>query len=101
MEEEASTWPRYMAIARHASLGIMAICAMLVLRIFSRAKKKTAPHGVGAAKLPEAEGTAGLLTAGADAGEPLMLRKRIANALQSNPEQVRQLFSIWLEEKQE
>jgi len=101
MEEEASTWPRYIAIARHASLGIMAICAMLVLRIFSRAKKKTAPHGVGAAKLPEAEGTAGLLPAGADAGEPLMLRKRIANALQSNPEQVRQLFSIWLEEKQE
>ncbi|HUW17736.1 MAG TPA: flagellar basal-body MS-ring/collar protein FliF [Sedimentisphaerales bacterium] len=98
-EEEPSNWPRYIAIARQASLGIMAICALLVLRVFSGAKRKATTKGA-AEQLPATEGAAGLLP-GAEAPEPLMLRRQITDALQSNPEQVKQLFSNWLEEKEE
>jgi flagellar M-ring protein FliF len=98
IDEKPSRWPRIMGIVRHASLGIMAICALLVLRIFRGAKNKTAAAApVG--QLAGAEGPAGLLPAEAGKPEPLVLRKQIASALQSNPTQVKQLFSNWLEEK--
>jgi flagellar M-ring protein FliF len=97
-EEEPSNWPRYTAIARQVSLGIMAICALLVLRMFSGAKKKV-KSAAAAEQLPGAEGAAGLLPAGAGSSEPLVLRRQIADALQSNPNQVKQLFLSWLEEK--
>jgi len=100
LEEEPSNWPRYLAIARHISLGIMAICALLVLRIFSGARKKTTATAT-AGQLPEVEGTAGLLPAATGGFEPAMLREQIARVLQSNPEQAKQLFSSWLEEKTE
>jgi len=88
----------FMAIARQASLGITAICALLVLVVFRGAKKKAS--AMAAAKpLPGAEGAVGLLPAGAVSSEPLALRKQIAGALQSNPAQVKQLFSKWIEEK--
>ena len=35
-----SAWSRYLAMARHLSLGLMAVCAVIVLRIFSRARSK-------------------------------------------------------------
>jgi len=98
IEQEPSSWPRIMAIVRHASLGIMAICALFVLRIFKGAKKKaaeTAPTG----QLPGAEGHVGLLPAETGKSESLVMRKQIASALQNNPGQVKQLFSSWLEEK--
>jgi len=98
--EEASSWPRYAAIARQASLGIMAVCALLVLRLFSGASRKAKTEGLaGAQKLGEGQGAAGLLPAGSENPEPLVMRKQIAHALQSNPEQVKQLFLSWLEEK--
>jgi len=100
IEEEPSNWPRYIAIARQVSLGVMAICALLVLRIFSGARKKMASTAA-AGPLAEAEGAAGFLPAGAEGPEPLAVRKQITGALQSNPEQVKQLFSSWLEEKGE
>ena len=46
-----------------------------------------------------AEGAAGLLPAGAGGSGPLMLRKQIADTLQSNPEEAKQLFVSWLEEE--
>jgi len=98
IEDKPSNWPRYIAIARHLSLGIMAICALLVLRIFRGAKKKVALVAM-PGQLPSG-GAIGLLPAGQAASEPLVLRKQIAHALQNNPEQVRQLFSNWLEEKE-
>lgn len=98
-EQEPSNWPRYVAIARHASLAISAVCALLVLRIFSSARKKAAATA-GAGQLPAAEGAVGLLPPGQSSTEPLMLRKQIANALQSNPEQVRRLFASWIQEKE-
>ena len=98
--EEPSKWPRYFTMAKQASLGIAAICALLVLKIFSGAKKKA---GAGAAmeQLDRTEGAAGYLPAGAGAYDPSVLRKQIAGSLASNPEQVKQLFASWLEEKGE
>jgi flagellar M-ring protein FliF len=97
IDEKPSIWPRIMAIVRHASLGIMAICALLVLKIFKGARKKAVATAT--AQLAGAEGPAGFLPAETGTSEPLMLRKQITSALQRNPDQVKQLFSSWLEEK--
>jgi len=88
----------FIAIARNASLGIVAVCAFLVLRIFGKAGKK-AQASVSAAQLPAAE-SAGFLPA-VESAEPAVLRRQIATALRSNPEQVRQLFTSWLKEEGE
>ena len=101
VEEEPSPWPRYMTIARQASLGITAICGLLVLWIFRGAKKK-ASSAATAEQLAGAEPAAGLLPAGSagSAGSgSLMVRKQIADALQNNPAMVRELFLNWLEER--
>jgi len=96
LDEEDSNWPRYIAIARQASLGVMAICALLVLKIFSKAKKKSAESSPA---LEQGGGSAGLLPAGAEASNAIVLRRQVAEALQRDPEQVRQLFYSWLSEK--
>ena len=88
----------FAAIAGQASLGIMAICALFVLKMFSGAKKKAASSSA-AQQLPAAGVTGGLLTTGAESSEPLVLRRQIADSLRHNPEQAKQLFSSWLEEK--
>jgi len=98
VEEEPSSWPRYIAIVSQASLGIMAVCALLVLRMFRRAKSKVA-SAAAAGQLPEAEGAAGFLPGGVGSSEPLVLRRQIATALEQDPEHVKQLFASWLEEK--
>ena len=96
LSEEEGGGLDFVAIAGQASLGIMAVCALLVLKMFNGAKKKAA--SATAAELPTGE-AGGFLPVGAESSEPLVLRKQIANSLQSNPEQVKQLFSSWLEEK--
>ncbi|OHB57838.1 MAG: flagellar M-ring protein FliF [Planctomycetes bacterium RBG_13_44_8b] len=102
IEDKISNWPTYMAIARHLSLGIMAICALLVLRIFRSARKKAALKAESqlASGGFEGEGTAGLLPAGEATSDVLVMRRQISNALQNNPDRVKQLFSSWLEEKE-
>jgi len=99
--EEESSGLDLIAIAGQASLGIAAICALLVLKVFSGAKKKAKSAAAAEpGQLPAAGGKpAGLLPAGAEASEPLMLRRQIVNTLQNNPEQAKQLFTSWLEEK--
>jgi flagellar M-ring protein FliF len=107
--EKPSSWPRYIAIARHASLGIMAICALLVLRMFRGAKKKAEVEPEPEKepeKLPEPEEEPLELLLGAGEGEeeeggpdPLLVRRHIASALEQDPERVKQLFASWLEEK--
>jgi flagellar M-ring protein FliF len=94
-----SSWPRIMGIVRHASLGIMAVCALLVLRIFRGAKRKAAEIA-GAGQLPAAAGPGGLLPGGAEKPESLVLRQQISSAMQSNPGQVKQVFTSWLEERE-
>ncbi len=98
-EEEPSNWPRYMAIARHGSLGIMALCALLVFKMFAGAGKKAAA-GLPQAQLPEGFTGAGMLPAGPEANEPVVLRRQIATALQNNPQQVKKLFASWVEERE-
>jgi len=98
IDEKPSNWSGYLAIIRHASLGIMAICALLVLRIFRGAKKK-AETIAPTEQLPGFEGPIGFLPAKTGGSESLVLRRQIANAMQRNPEQVKQLFASWIEEK--
>jgi flagellar M-ring protein FliF len=90
----------YLAIAGQASLGIMAICALLVLRMFKGAKKKVRLKAE-SGQPPGSEDAAGLLPGlapgGSEVSQPLFLRRQIARALESNPERVRQLFASWIE----
>jgi flagellar M-ring protein FliF len=95
--EESSNWSRYIAIARDASLGITAICALLVLRIFKGARKKVTAAAT-PEQLPAGAGAFGFLPE-AGRSEVLVLRRQIAGALERNPEQVKQLFANWIEEK--
>ena len=97
-EQEPANWSRPLALARHLSLGVMAVCALIVLRIFSRARGKTAAPAPGQAT-PEA-GSGGLLAPGELIAEPTMVRQQIAQALRQNPEQVRQMFRTWIQEKE-
>jgi len=87
----------FVAIAGQASLGIMAVCALLVLKMVGGAKKK-ADLAPATGQLPVTSG-AGLLSGGAENSDSLVLRRQIANSLRNNPEQAKQLFSSWLEEK--
>ena len=87
-----------MAIAKHSSLGIMAICALLVFKMFTGASKKAA------AAQPETqlmEGIPqGMLPPGPESAEPVVLRRQIATALHNNPDQVKKLFASWVEERE-
>jgi flagellar M-ring protein FliF len=88
----------YVAIARNASLGIMAISALLVLKIFTKAGKKAATEA--AAQLPAGVENMAMLPAGGSAtGEPVVVRRQLTEVMRSNPDQARKLFTNWLQEK--
>jgi len=76
----------------------MAVCALLVLRMFRGAKKKVKMEAA-PAQLSGSEGIGGLLPGGGGGSEPSILRRQIASALENNPERVKQLFTSWIEEK--
>jgi len=97
--EEDSGGLDFVAIAGQVSLGIMAICALLVLKMFRGAKKKAALASATEQLPVTSEDSAGSLPGGAESSESSVLRRQITNSLQSNPEQAKQLFSNWLEEK--
>ncbi len=87
----------FIAIARQSSLGIMAICALVVLKIFGGSKKKASAAN---AQLPAGIGeNAALLPAATEESETLILRRQLARSLRSNPEQAKQLFASWFEER--
>jgi flagellar M-ring protein FliF len=96
LEEEPSGGLDFVAIARQASLGIMAICALLVFRMFRGAKKKVQAE-TAALPVAKAEETMSLLP-GQSGVSPVAFRNQIASALEKNPERVRQLFTQWIEE---
>jgi len=97
LDEEAGGGLDFVAIARQASLGIMAICALLVLRMFKGAKKKVQAEA--AEQLAAGEGSAGLLPGGSGSSGAPALRHQVALALKQDPERVRQLFTSWVEDK--
>lgn len=91
----------YMMIAKQGSLGITAICALLVLKIFTRAKNKAsaaAPAAAGAPALPAAVEPMGMLP-GAMNAEPVIVRRQLTEVMRNNPDQTRRLFVNWLQEK--
>lgn len=96
--EEGSGGLDYIAIAHHGSLGLMAVCALLVFKIFSGAKKKTEVAAGTGENLIGTGGAAGLLPPGEASAEPLALRRQIAGALRRNPQQVKQIFAGWVQE---
>lgn len=112
-QEEEGLKLDYVAIAGQASMGIMAICALLVLKILGGGKNKAIqsggqlqsgerlneiesgtensgylPEGQQQAQQPRQQNTAG------------MLRDEIANAMKENPEQAKKLFASWAEDKE-
>ncbi len=87
----------YTKIAGQASIGITAICALLVLRIFTKARKKAASGAV--AQLPAGAEAAGMLPGMTTAAEPVFVRRQLAEVMRTNPDQARRLFTNWLQEK--
>lgn len=87
---------RYIEIARQSSMGVLAVCALLVLKIFSGAKKKVAAveASAGAGQLESM--SMGMLPAGTGNESSAAFRRHITGALKENPEQVKQLFASWL-----
>ena len=98
-EEPSENWTRYLAIARHLSLGIMALCAVIVLRVFRRAHARARTEAQ-AQRLPAGAGPERMLTSGEPFGEPIMLRRQITHALRHNPEQVKEIFLNWVQDKE-
>ena len=98
LSEEDAGGLDVIAIAGQASLGIMAICALLVLKMFSGAKKKTGLMAAPGA-LTAGDASGGLLPVGTGSPNSSLLRKQIASRLQSDPDQAKQIFSNWLNEK--
>jgi len=85
-------------LVRHSSMGILALCALFVLRVFTKASKQAGrmPAGEEVAGQLAAPGGANLLPAGGDPSA--VYRQQITAQLKQNPDQVRQLFASWLAE---
>jgi len=94
-EEAGESRAFYLDVARHASLGVLVLGALVALKVFSgpRRASSSAPAGAVAGQA----GAVGALTAGAYEGDAGALRGRIAAALQENPEEVKRLFLAWVE----
>jgi len=99
-EENEKKGLDYIVIAKHSSLGITAICALLVLKIFSGARKKASAAAAAAAtpieQLPGSAGVAGYLPGGMAGSETVLVRRQLADVLRTNPEQAKKLFLNWL-----
>lgn len=87
-------------IARQSSMGILAVCALLVLKIFTSAGKKAAADQD--AVMAVSQGlpmSAGQMLPMPTGGDPMLaMREHISLQLRQNPEQVKQLFAAWLSE---
>jgi flagellar M-ring protein FliF len=95
IEEEVKAGLDLLAIARQASLGIMAVCALFIMRMFKGAKKKAQSEA--ASVLPQSASNAGLLP-NQFQSSPMIIRQQIASALERDPDKVRQLFNQWIQE---
>jgi len=81
-------------IVRNASLGLLAIGALLVLKILGG--KKVPDARAAPALEGQAISTENLLSAGPEIN-PEILRNRISRALRENPEEVKGLFLRWVQ----
>lgn len=104
MSEETSTYDKLVPvieIVRQSSIGILAVCALLILKIFTSSNKKAAAETTASTEnqqslpmMPHA-----MLPAGQGNEAITAIRQQIGHRLRENPEQVRQLFSSWLSEE--
>jgi flagellar M-ring protein FliF len=80
-------------IAKRASLGILVVGVLVLLKVLGGGKKSatTALVPVGASAGGE------MAAAGAGETDPERIRSRIARALQDNPEEVKRLFLSWVD----
>jgi len=96
----------YLAAARHASLGILVLGALMALKMFgggSKGKASALGGGGGAeASLAasQAAGGAGNLLAAGAAGPSESVNQRITAALKENPDEVKRLFNTWVQQQQ-
>ncbi len=92
---------RYIEIARQSSMGIMAVCALLALKIVTRAGRKAADASAAAGGAKQlGAGLSAMLPPGSSEDEAVAaMRHQIAAQLRENPDQVRQLFATWLAEE--
>jgi len=90
---------RYIEIARQSSLGLLAVCALVALKILTGAGKKSrlAQQTEAAAQIGPA--SLQMLSAASGSDAAAAVRGHITAQLRQNPEQVRQLFSAWLSEE--
>lgn len=107
LENEEAGGLDFVAIAGQASMGIMAICAVVVLKIFKGSKKKAAVSTRSYVPLPGDGAMPALVSGSSDSEEAeqedsamelMELRRRIGDSLRANPDQAKRLFSSWLEE---
>ena len=88
-------------IARQSSMGIFAICGLLVLKIFTRAGKQAAVSNSQTSDSNQTQAlsvsSSPMLTGGGNEAITA-IRNQINWQLRENPEQTRQLFSSWLSE---
>ena len=100
--DQAGPWyehlDRYLELIRQSSLGVMAICALLAVKIVTRAGRKASVHSAAAAEKALAPGAAGMLPAGSQQDTVQAIREHISAQMRDNPEHVRQLFASWLAE---
>ncbi len=99
-EESLFSSPQfYLDIARHGSLGVLVIGALLMLKIFGGSKPKIGSASAETALgLDAAAGPDRLLAAGGGGlANQAQLNERISTALQENPEEVKRLFRTWVE----
>jgi len=112
VEEEGGGLTNYLEIARQASMGTMAICALAVFRLLRvprrkavqvkadrKAKGKGLVDNTAVAAIGSGSAAAALPGASDDRDEQVAIRRQIAVALKEDPERVRQLFTSWLEER--
>ena len=93
----------YLDAARHASVGILVLGALVALKIFGGSKRKAAAEGalVGAAmEVGPGVGAGHLLGPGVPrSADSARLNERIATALQDNPDEVKRLFRTWVQQQ--
>ncbi|HPD45849.1 MAG TPA: flagellar basal-body MS-ring/collar protein FliF [Anaerohalosphaeraceae bacterium] len=89
---------RYIEIARQSSMGVLAVCALIALKIFTGARRKLSVEAAALAPAGGGEGWPMLPGGQADMSPQATVRNQITAALQKNPEQVKQLFASWLAE---
>jgi len=88
------TMENILLIARYASLGLLALAALVVLKMFG---VRRAPKGQTALALEAQTAGGEKLLAAQGEIDPELIRARITHALQENPDEVKRLFLQWVQ----